>query len=289
MATHNPKLITNSPPQRVALVIQYAGTHLYGWQKQITDRTVQSEIENAIAKTLGRAVPIYGAGRTDSGVHAAAQVAHFDNPSVIPASSWASVLNSKLPDDIVIRASAEVSDDWHARFSAIYRRYRYTVYTAAHPNLFVRPYCWHYYHEPLLIERMQAAVAPLLGTHHLSAFHRTDSGRSQSWVNVQDVSCHQNGDFVQIEIQANGFLYGMVRLLVGLLVRVGNGDLSVAEFTKIWQTEQRDRVKHSAPAKGLCLLRVGYEDFPFPESVWYDTQPQFLLPTELEICKPKHL
>jgi tRNA pseudouridine38-40 synthase len=279
MAAKNHKLITNSPAERVALVIQYAGTHLYGWQKQPAGRTVQAEIERAIAKVLDRSVPIYGAGRTDSGVHAAAQVAHFDNPSVIPATSWAAVLNMRLPDDILIRASAPVADDWHARFSAAYRRYRYTIYTAPQPNLFVRPYSWHYYQEPLVIERMQAAVAPMLGNHHLAAFHRTDSGRSHSWVDIQDISCDRDEHFVRIEIQANGFLYGMVRLLVGLLVRVGNGDLSVDEFTKIWQTEQRSQVRHSAPAKGLCLLRVGYPDFPFPESIWYDTQPEFRLPT----------
>jgi tRNA pseudouridine38-40 synthase len=277
MAAKNHKLITNST-ERVALVIQYTGTNLCGWQKQFNGRAVQSEIEQAIAAVLGQPANIYGAGRTDSGVHAAAQVAHFDNPSVIPATRWAAVLNMRLPDDIVIRASTAVADDWHARFSASYRRYRYTIYTAKQPNLFVRPYTWHYYQEPLIVERIQAAVAPLLGTHHLAAFHRTDSGRSHSWVEVQDIGCDRLGDFVHIEIQANGFLYGMVRLLVGLLVQVGNGDLSVAEFTNIWQTEQRSLVRHSAPAKGLCLLRVGYPDFPFPESIWYDTQPQFLLP-----------
>ncbi len=285
MAKRNHKLITNRPTQRVALVIQYAGTHLYGWQKQPQGRTVQSEVENAIADVLGQSANVYGAGRTDSGVHAAAQVAHFDNPSVIPATRWASVLNSRLPDDILIRAAAEVDDRWHARFSATYRRYRYSIYTAKQPNLFVRPYSWHYYHEPLGVEQMQAAISPMLGTHHLAAFHRTDSGRSHSWVEVQDVCCHRRGDFIHIEIQANGFLYGMVRLLMGLLVQVGTGDISVAEFTDIWQSEQRDRVRHSAPAKGLCLLRVGYPDSPFPKSLWYDTQPQFLLPTELEICK----
>jgi tRNA pseudouridine38-40 synthase len=277
MAAKHHKLISNDRSERIALVIQYAGTHLYGWQKQAQGRTVQSEIETAIASVLGQTATIYGAGRTDSGVHAAAQVAHFNNPSVIPAPSWAAILNSRLPDDILIRASAAVDDRWHARFSASYRRYRYTIYTSKQPNLFVRPYSWHYYHAPLSIEKMQAAVAPMLGTHHLAAFHRTDSGRSHSWVDIQDVSCRQAGNFIQIEIQANGFLYGMVRLLVGMLVRVGNGDLSVAEFTEIWRAEQRSEVRHSAPAKGLCLLRVGYPDFPFPESIWYDTQPQFLL------------
>ena len=153
MATKNHKLITNGTTQRVALVIQYTGTNLCGWQKQPEERTVQSELEKSIADVLGQPVDIYGAGRTDSGVHAAAQVAHFDNPSVIPAHKWASVLNNRLPDDIVIRASALVTDDWHARFSALYRRYRYTIYTERRPNLFVRPYSWHYYHEPLDLER----------------------------------------------------------------------------------------------------------------------------------------
>jgi tRNA pseudouridine38-40 synthase len=278
MAKRNHKLITNSPPRRVALVIQYAGTNFSGWQKQPTGRTVQAEIETALGKVLGQPTNLFGAGRTDSGVHAAAQVAHFENPSVIPDHHWASALNSRLPDDILILASADVDDYWHARFSASYRRYRYTIYTAKQPNLFVRPYSWHYYHRPLDLDRIQAALNPLLGTHHLAAFHRTDSGRSHSWVDVQEAICHQSGDFIQIEIQANGFLYGMVRLIMGLLVQVGAGELSVAEFTDIWQNEHRDKVMHSAPAKGLCLLRVGYADFPFPKSVWYDTQPQFLLP-----------
>ncbi len=279
MAKKNHQLITNSQTERVALVIQYSGANLCGWQKQPFGRTVQSEVEKAIEDFLGAPVHIYGAGRTDSGVHAAAQVAHFDHPSVIAAVKWASIINNRLPDDIVIRASAAVGDDWHARFSATYRRYRYTIYTNRQPNLFVRPYSWHYYHEPLDLALMQAALAPMLGTHHLAAFHRTDSGRSHSWVEIQEATCRQAGDFIQIEIQANGFLYGMVRLLVGMLVRVGNGDLSIADFTDIWQNDQRGQVHHSATAKGLCLLRVGYTDFPFPESVWYDTQPQFLLPT----------
>ncbi len=277
MAKKNHQLITNRPSERVALVIQYAGANLCGWQKQPFGRAVQSEIERAIEKFLGQHVEIYGAGRTDSGVHAAAQVAHFDNPSLMPAANWATAINNRLPDDILIRASAAVDSNWHARFSAKYRRYRYTIYTNKQPNLFVRPYTWHYYHEPLDLTLMQAAVAPMLGKHHLAAFHRTDSSRTHSWVEIQAISCEQLGDFIHIEVQANGFLYGMVRLLVGMLVRVGNGDLSIADFTEIWQNDQRGEVHHSATARGLCLLRVGYADFPFPESVWYDTQPQFLL------------
>lgn len=265
-------------PQRVALVIQYLGTHFHGWQRQPKHRTVQEEIERAIASVVGHHVTLHGAGRTDSGVHAAAQVAHFDSTFPIPAYRWASVLNHRLPNDIVIRASAPVARQWHARFSASWRRYRYTLYTDAIPNLFVQPYSWHYYHETLDESLMQAALTPMIGKHHLSAFHRAGSSRKHSWVDVQVADCQRRGSFVQIEVQANGFLYGMMRLLVGLLVEVGRGWRSPDCFTELWQEQRRDQVKYAAPPQGLCLLRVGYPEFPFPPSVWFDTQPQFVLP-----------
>jgi len=281
--TFNP-LTCNLKPnfQRVALVIQYLGTHFYGWQRQPHHRSVQEEIETVLSTVEQRPVTLHAAGRTDTGVHAAAQVAHFNATSPIPAQAWASVLNSRLPEDVLIRASAAVAPDWHARFSASWRRYRYTIYTDARPNLFVRPFSWHYYHAPLDESLIQKALTPLMGKHHLAAFHRANSGRSHSWVDVQAVECYRNGSFIHIEIQANGFLYGMVRLLVGMLVQVGRGDLSPNHFTELWVNQRREEVKYAAPAKGLCLLRVGYPDHPFPPEVWYDAQPKFLLP-ELKV------
>jgi tRNA pseudouridine38-40 synthase len=264
--------------QRVALVIQYLGTHFYGWQRQPHHRSVQEEIEKALSTVEHRPVTLHAAGRTDTGVHAAAQVAHFNATGPIPAQRWAAVLNSRLPEDILIRASASVAPDWHARFSAIWRRYRYTIYTDARPNLFVRPFSWHYYHAPLDESLIQAALTPLIGKNHLAAFHRANSGRSHSWVDVQAAECYRNDSFLHIEIQANGFLYGMVRLLVGMLVQVGRGELHPKQFTDLWVNQQREEVKYAAPAKGLCLLRVGYPDSPFPPEVWFDTQPKFLLP-----------
>jgi len=271
--------------KRVALVIQYLGTAFYGWQRQPHYRSVQEEIEWAINRTVapnstGAWVPLHGAGRTDSGVHAAAQVAHFDVTSPIPAEKFATVLNKQLPDEILIRASAPVSPDWHARFSATYRRYRYTLYTAATPNLFVAPWSWHYYYADLEEAAIAAALQPLLGYHDLAAFCRAGSDRTHTWVNVQEVKCIRNGPLVEIEIQADGFLYGMVRLLVGLLVKVGTGELTPEAFAEIWQQQQRDRVKYSAPAKGLCLLRVGYDEFPFPQSICFNSQPHFYFDTE---------
>jgi tRNA pseudouridine38-40 synthase len=264
--------------QRVALVIQYLGTHFYGWQRQPHHRSVQEEIEKVLSTVEQRKVTLHAAGRTDTGVHAAAQVAHFNATGPIPAQRWAAVLNSRLPEDILIRASAEVAPNWHARFSASWRRYRYTIYTDPRPNLFVRPFSWHYYYAPLDESLIQAALTPLIGKHHLAAFHRANSGRSHSWVDVQAAECYRNEPFIHIEIQANGFLYGMVRLLVGMLVKVGQEELHPKQFTELWVNQQREEVKHSAPAKGLCLLRVGYPDSPFPPEVWFDTQPKFLLP-----------
>ncbi len=265
-----------TPRERVALVIQYLGTHFHGWQRQSHHRTVQEEIEKAISTVLGYHVTLHGAGRTDSGVHAAAQVAHFDATGRIPAHKWAKVLNSYLPKDILIRASASVDHSWHARFSAVYRRYRYTLYTEELPNLFVSPFSWHYYHAPLEELLIQAALKPLVGHHHLAAFHRSNSARKHSWVEVQVADCYRTGPFLHIEIQANGFLYGMVRLLVGMLVQVGSGQKTLASFTDLWKDERREEVKYAAPAHGLCLLRVGYPDFPFPPEIWYETQPKFI-------------
>lgn len=263
--------------QRVALVVQYVGTHLHGWQWQPNARTVQGEIEAAIASVLGHAVRLSGAGRTDTGVHAAAQVAHFDAPAFIPAHRWADVLNARLPSDIVVRSSAAVPGDWHAQFSAQWRRYRYTLYTDPYPNLFLRPFVWHYYHHALDQCRIQTALDDMVGYHDMTAFHRARSGKSHSWVDLQAAECHRQGAFLTVELQAKGFLYGMVRLIMGLVVQVGNGELSPEGFRSLWQQRQRERVRYSAPAQGLCLLRVGYDPSPFPTEAWFDTQPFFHL------------
>ncbi len=262
---------------RVALVIQYLGTNYHGWQRQPQAQTIQAVIEDAISSVVGDKVTIYGAGRTDAGVHAAAQVAHFEYTGPIPASKWAKILNSRLPDDILIRSSATMPTDWHACFSALWRRYRYSIYTDKVANLFLNQVTWHYYHAPLDELLIQQALETLLGKHDLAAFMRTGSDRKHSWVNVQEVKCYRQDALLQLEIQADGFLYGMVRLLVGMLIEVGTRKRSLGNFTQIWQNKRREEVKYSAPAKGLCLLRVGYPKFPFPQDLWFDTQPMYVL------------
>jgi len=263
--------------QRIAILIQYIGTNYHGWQRQPQHDSIQAQLESALASVLGYPVHVHGAGRTDSGVHAAAQVAHFDVSSKVPAHRWASILSQRLPHDIVIRASAGVSRDWHARFSALWRRYRYTIYTDSKPNLFVRPFTWHYYRSELDTEAMTTALYPLLGRHHLAAFHRAGSSRAHSWVNIQDVVCVQEGKFVRVEVQASGFLYGMMRLLMGTLVDVGRGWYTPDLFTEIWQSQARDKVKYAAPPQGLCFLNAGYDHMPFERSLWENAQPLFCL------------
>lgn len=278
--------LQKTPKKRIALVIQYLGTHFHGWQRQLHQRTVQEELETALATLLDRPTGVSGAGRTDAGVHAAAQVAHFDTSSPIPPNKWAAVLNTKLPEDIFVRASAQVEPNWHARFCASSRRYRYTLYTESQPNLFVRPFAWHYYYAPLDESLIQKALTPLIGSHHLAAFHRAGSQRSHSWVEVQAAEVARTGPFVSIEIQANGFLYGMMRLIVGLLVQVGQGERSLEEFHDLWTNERREQVKYAAPAHGLCLLRVGYPQTPFPPDIWFDSMPKFAFGPESGIQSP---
>jgi tRNA pseudouridine38-40 synthase len=248
---------------RVALVIQYLGTHYYGWQRQPNHPSVQQTIEEAIAKICGKPTVVHSAGRTDTGVHAAAQVAHFDTSSMIPAHRWAKVLNSYLPEDILICGSVEVDKDWHARFSATWRRYRYTIYTAAIPNLFVKQFSWHYYHNHLDEKLIHHALQPMLGEQDMAAFQRAGSSRPHSRLQLQEAMCWRDGDYVHVEVQASGFLYGMIRLLVGQLVDVGRSSLSIEAFTERWQSKRRIEVKYAAPPQGLCLLAIGYPDHPF--------------------------
>ena len=181
---------------RVAIVIQYLGTNFHGWQKQPDRISVQGSIEQALAEVVGYSIRIYGAGRTDSGVHAAAQVAHFEYTGPIPGYKWAKIINARLPAGILIRASAQVTRDWHARFSAVWRRYRYTIYTDKLPNLFVSHTSWHYYQSVLQESLIQKALQPLVGEHDLAAFKRTGSDRLDSLVEVQNACCYRQDAFL---------------------------------------------------------------------------------------------
>ncbi|MEN9542190.1 MAG: tRNA pseudouridine(38-40) synthase TruA [Cyanobacteriota bacterium] len=264
--------------RRIALCLQYDGSAYCGWQRQPRDPSVQETLEEALAGLdPQRPASVVAAGRTDSGVHAAAQVVHFDALGPIPPHRWPAALNGRLPASIRVRAAAAVPCDWHACFSATYRRYRYTLHNARTPNLFLAPWSWHRYQVRLDEGLMRRALEGMLGRHDFAAFERAGSSRSHSVTSLQDVSIVRRGDLIEVELQASGFLYGMVRLVMGQLVAVGEGRLSLEDFERRWRERARAEVKEAAPPQGLCLLRVGYPEPVFPEATWYDCQPRYLL------------
>jgi tRNA pseudouridine38-40 synthase len=268
--------------QRIALCFQYDGAPYCGWQRQSNGISVQEVLERVIGELepqagLGGSLSCMAAGRTDAGVHAAAQVAHFDPAGPIPAHRWPAALNGRLPASIRVRAAAAVSNDWHACFSACYRRYRYTIYNGRRPNLFLAPWSWHRYRQRLDEQAMDQALHTLLGEHDFSAFQRAGSRRAHARTTIQQVSLERYGDLLSVEVQASGFLYGMMRLLLGQLVAVGESRCSVAAFEQRWRQRRRAEVREAAPAHGLCLLRVGYPTPLFEEAGCFDCQPRFLL------------
>ena len=272
-------MFAESPDRRrIALSLQYEGSHFCGWQRQRNGRSVQAVLEAAIAELDPlRPIQTFAAGRTDAGVHAAGQVVHFDCQGPIPARKWAPALNGRLPNTIRVRESVAVPLDWHACYCATYRRYRYTIHNGRRPNRFLTPWAWHRYQMRLDAIRMDAALQGMLGHHDFSAFMRAGSRRANALTTVQEVLVDRQGDMIRVEIQASGFLYGMVRLLMAQLIAVGEHRLSVSGFEQRWRERRRHEVREAAPAHGLCLLRAGYEQEMFTKAGWYDCQPWFFL------------
>ena len=266
--------------RRIGLTLQYDGAEFCGWQRQKIGVSVQGSLENAIAELDPfRPIKTIAAGRTDAGVHAAAQVVHFDCSGYIPSEKWSLALNGRLPKTIRIRQSVARPMDWHACHSAVYRRYRYTIYNGLTPNLFLAPWSWHRYRFRLDEKLMYLALKGLIGFHDFAAFQLAGSKRAHSWTTIQDVKLERTGDLIIIEIQASGFLYGMVRLLVGQLVAIGEHKLSLEAFQRRWTKRERHEIKEAAPPNGLCLIRAGYQELIFSESAWFESCPKYSLKT----------
>tara|TARA_Y100001968_G_scaffold294496_1_gene301138 strand:- start:59 stop:904 length:846 start_codon:yes stop_codon:yes gene_type:complete len=264
---------------RIALVIQYNGSGFSGWQNQKDVKTIQGTLEEKIAELdSNRLVKVIAAGRTDAGVHASGQVVHFDSSGPIPIHKWASALNGRLPAAINVLEAVRAPSNWHACYSAKHRRYRYSIYNGPYPNIFLQNFSWHKYKARLDINLMKHALNDLLGLHDFAAFQKAGSNRSNSFTTLQEVSIYRKGDIVTVEIQASGFLYGMVRLLMGQLVAVGEKRLTLEEFRYRWRKGLRSEVKEAAPPHGLCLLRVGYGEKLFSKEKSFDTFPSFSLP-----------
>ncbi len=263
--------------KRVALLVQYDGSHFSGWQRQKNATTVQEILEKALLKISNHTVNTFAAGRTDAGVHASGQVVHFDIDCVIPGNSYSDVLNTLLPPTIRILESVEVKNSWHACYSAIYRHYRYVINNSTFTNLFINNWSWHRYQKSLDEVLMFNASKKMQGEHDFFAFQKSGSNRKNSITKIKNIDVKRVEDLILIDIKATGFLYGMVRLIVGQLVLVGEKKISPEIFTDRWVNQKKNDVKESAPAKGLCFVNAVYEENVFKKINYNDFFPVFLI------------
>ena len=263
--------------KRVALLVQYDGTNYSGWQIQKNAITVQEILERALFKISNHSVKTFAAGRTDAGVHASGQVVHFDTDCVIPGNRYSKVLNNLLPSTIRILESVEVKDSWHACYSATYRHYRYVINNSKFSNLFINSWAWHRYQKVLDEVAMSNVSQEMLGEHDFFAFQKSGSNRKTSITKIKNIDIKRVEDLILVDIKATGFLYGMVRLIVGQLVLVGEKKISPEIFTERWVNKKKNEVKESAPAKGLCFINAVYKENVFKKINKNDFFPVFLI------------
>tara|TARA_Y100000766_G_scaffold250819_1_gene234080 strand:- start:650 stop:1456 length:807 start_codon:yes stop_codon:yes gene_type:complete len=263
--------------KRVALIIQYDGSCYSGWQKQENAISVQGVLEKTLHEITNQPVKTFAAGRTDAGVHASGQVVHFDIDCVIPGDHYKSLLNGHLSQSIRILESVEVANNWHACYSAIYRHYRYVINNSKIPNLFLNNWTWHRYQKVLDEVSMSYALEGMEGKHDFFAFQKSGSNRSNSITTIKNINLKRVEDLIFIDIKATGFLYGMVRLIVGQLVLVGEKKISPEIFIDRWRKKKRNDVRESAPAKGLCFVNAVYEKNVFKYLNRNDLFPEFTI------------
>lgn len=252
---------------RIRLVVAYEGTGFCGWQLQAGDRTVQGDLETAIGRIVDAPVRIHGSGRTDSGVHATAQVAHFDVPDSRVDVPWSRALNSLLPDDVAVLSHQIVADDFHSRFHAVSKTYEYVLW---HEPGFVLPqrcaFVWSC--GPLDMQAMRGAAEVLSGTHDFAAFQNVGTPVKDTVRTLQPVEVlpgltpHET----VWRFSADGFLKQMVRNLMGCLVEAGRGKLSADSVRSILNERDRKTAPATAPPQGLTLVRVQYPGFDSAEA-----------------------
>ena len=246
-------------PRRLKLIIAYDGAPFAGWQSQSHRNTVQDHLERAFERVLGKQVRVHGAGRTDAGVHALAQCAHVDIPSDrLSAARWTEALNAMLPPTIRVLRCRYVSNDLHARHSAKGKFYRYTIWLAPVLPPFEYRRTWHIA-RPIDLKILKRAAKHFVGTHDFAGFAAHRGKQEKSTVRkIYSVRVRQKGPCLTIEFDGDGFLYKMVRLIVGSLVKCGLGKMHVEDVTARLDSLQMGPARFAAPAEGLLLVRVRY-------------------------------
>ena len=244
--------------RHIRLVVEYDGTGLSGWQRQANSPTVQQHVEEALAQLLTHEVTITGASRTDAGVHARGQVASFKTDRTIALYGIRRGLNSVLPDQIAIRDASEVGDDFHPRFSATGKHYRYSILTRADRSPRWRDRAWHV-PESLDAFAMQAAAKHLIGEHDFSSFRAAGCSAKTTTRRIETIAITRSDpELMDVDVRGNAFLRGMVRILVGTLVDVGLGKRTGAQVAEILAAKDRTVAGPTAPAHGLELVEVRY-------------------------------
>lgn len=252
---------------RIALGIEYDGSHYFGWQRQREVNSVQAELERALSKIADHPVELQCAGRTDAGVNATGQVIHFDTVAQRKPAAWTLGMNANLPRDIAVRWCHEVPEDFHARFSATARRYRYIIY-----NHNLRPAILgagvSHYHGELDVAAMHAAGQCLIGEHDFTSFRAVGCQSRTPWRNITHLAVFRCGPYVILDIRANAFLHHMVRNITGTLLEVGRATQPVAWVADVLAATNRDVAGPTAKAEGLYLVDVTY-----PEQYGLPRQP----------------
>lgn len=273
--------------RNIKLVLEYDGTNYNGWQTQPNQPTVQATVEKALSKLTKTPIQIVGAGRTDSGVHAEGQVANFHTTAEMPLVAFQKGLNATLPRDIVVCSATEVSAEFHARFSATSRRYRYTILNREHRSALSRQTSY-FYPETIDVDSMNNLCQILIGKQDFSAFQKAGSDRINPVCEIYEASWWQNSPYIYFEIEADAFLRGMVRAIVGTVLTVNRKCLraSVAKSTRCGDAETelrrildaRDRAVAgmSAPAHGLSLIAVKYNDKTYANPDLTDNRKVFV-------------
>lgn len=245
--------------KRVRLIISYDGTNYCGWQVQINGITVEEIINRELSNLLGEEITVIGASRTDSGVHAIGNVAVFDTETKIPAEKISFALNQRLPDDIRIQKSEEVSADFHPRYCDSTKTYEYKILNRKFPDPLNRLYTYFVY-MPLDVKKMKMAAEYLVGEHDFASFCSAGSQVKTTTRIIYALDITKERDMINIRISGNGFLYNMVRIIVGTLLKVGLGVYPPEHVKEILEAKDRYQAGPKAPARGLTLVGIEYKE-----------------------------
>ena len=243
--------------KRIKLTVAYDGTDYCGWQIQPNGITVEEVLNRKLSELTGEEITVTGASRTDSGVHAQGNVAVFDSDTTIPPERIAYAVNRKLPEDIVVIRSEEVPGDWHPRYQETEKTYEYHILNREMPDP-VRRRDTYFVSYPLDLEAMRRAAAYLKGEHDFRSFCNVHTDVQDTVRTIYDLDIIRSGDLVTVRIRGNGFLYNMVRIIVGTLVRVGRGFYSPGQVKEILEAKERTSAGVTAPPQGLVLVKIDY-------------------------------